>query len=324
VHNSGYKKLIEHANKLALKKPDLNLLRSHPRGEYSIMAQALETLLQERNAKRLLVLPDLTAFSNDALGVFSDYSGEDHSARYLTYSVLVCGYRYTGAFSDRMKRVRETYKLGDKEIAYKDFRMGQIQASLGDYLSMRPIGCRGFYALVAIDKRIPTLFGPLNDPSVPDMLVKILDEYGARRTRKPREVEKLLRIVHMVAYLIALLGVDGQKIFWMSDHDATCANPKQHESMMAVLQTGPRDLFTPRCDLPFARWGSAVQAAKRRNERSAQSSRCCRWLYCTVPHEERDGTERGPRPQARSGKSCHLLPCGRRRRPEKGCVPHSF
>jgi hypothetical protein len=229
-----YKKLIEHANKLALKKPDLNLLRNHPMGEYSIMAQALETLLQERNAKRLLVLPDLTAFSNDALGVFSDYSGEDHSARYLTYSVLVCGYRYTGAFSDRMKRVRETYKLGDKEIAYKDFRMGQIQASLGDYLDAAN-WLPGFLCTMAIDKRIPTLFGPLNDPSVPDMLVKILVNMGLGG-RKPREVEKLLRIVHMVAYLIALLGVDGQKIFWMSDHDATCANPKQHESMMAVLQ----------------------------------------------------------------------------------------
>src|SRR6266851_6820461 len=126
VHSGEYyEKLTEHANKLALTKPDLNLLRNHPTGEYPIMAQALETLLQERNANRLLVLPNLTAFSNDALGVFSDYSGEDHSARYLTYSVLVCGYRYTGAFSDRMKGVRKTYKLGDKEIAFKDFGMGQ-------------------------------------------------------------------------------------------------------------------------------------------------------------------------------------------------------
>lgn len=72
VHSEEYyKKLTEHANKLALKKPDLNLLRNQPTGEYPIMAQALETLLQERNAKRLLVLPNLTAFSNDALGVFS-------------------------------------------------------------------------------------------------------------------------------------------------------------------------------------------------------------------------------------------------------------
>jgi hypothetical protein len=135
VHPDEYhEKLTEYANKLALKKPDLNLLRAHPMGEYPIMAQALETLLQERDAKRLLVLPNLTAFSNDALGVFSDYSGEDHSARYFIYSVLVCGYRYTSAFSDKMKRVREAYKLGDKEIAFKDFRMGQVQASLGDYL----------------------------------------------------------------------------------------------------------------------------------------------------------------------------------------------
>jgi hypothetical protein len=56
------------------------------------------------------------------------------------------------------------------------------------------------------------------------MLVKLLEDMGLGG-REPREVEKLLRIVHMVAYLIALLGVDGQKIFWMSDHDAICANP---------------------------------------------------------------------------------------------------
>jgi hypothetical protein len=31
VHSEGYnEKLIEHANKLALKRPDLNLLRRHP------------------------------------------------------------------------------------------------------------------------------------------------------------------------------------------------------------------------------------------------------------------------------------------------------
>jgi hypothetical protein len=188
------------------------------------MAQALETLLQERNARRLLVLPNLTAFSNDDLGVFSDYSGEDHSASYLTYSVLVCGYRRTGAFSERMKGVRKTYKLGDKEIAFKDFWMGQIQASLGDYLDAAN-WLRGFLCTMAVDKRIPTLFGPLNDPSVPDMLAEILEDVGLGG-RGSREVEKLLRIVHMVAYLIALLGVDGQKILWMSDHDATCANPK--------------------------------------------------------------------------------------------------
>ena len=36
-------------------------------------------------------------------------------------------------------------------------------------------------------------------------------------------VEKLMRVVHMAAYLAAL-GADGQKIFWMSDHDSICAN----------------------------------------------------------------------------------------------------
>jgi hypothetical protein len=227
-------KLIEHANVLALKKPDLNLLRNHPMGEYPVMAQALETLLQKRDAERLLILPNLTAFSNDALGVFSDYSGEDHSARYVTYSVLVCGYRYTSVFHEKMKGVRAAYKLGDSEIAFKEFRRGQIQACLNDYLDAAN-WLPGFLCTVAVDKRISTLFGPHDDPSTQRRLVKALDDVGLGG-REPSEAEKLLRITHLVAYLIALLGVDGQKILWMSDHDAICANPKQHESMMALLQ----------------------------------------------------------------------------------------
>ena len=45
VHSEEYyKKLTEHANKLALKKPDLNLLRNKPTGEYPIMATGTKSL----------------------------------------------------------------------------------------------------------------------------------------------------------------------------------------------------------------------------------------------------------------------------------------
>jgi hypothetical protein len=180
------------------------------------------------------VLPNLTACSNDALGIFSDYSGEHATAKYYIYSVLVCGFRYIGVFSDKVKRVRKQYHLGEKEIAFKSFGMGQVRASLSDYLDAAN-WLPGFLCTVAVDKRISTLFGPLGSPSIPGELVQLLESVGSGG-RGPREVEKLLRIVHMTAFLVALLGADGQKIFWMSDHDAICANREQHESMMSVLQ----------------------------------------------------------------------------------------
>src|SRR5258707_3189322 len=97
-------RLIEFANRLVLKRPDLNLLGNHPKNDYPIITQNLEAHLQERHAKGKLLLPNLSAFQNQSLGIYSDYSGEG-SGNYYTYSVLVCGYGFTGYFTQRMKLV---------------------------------------------------------------------------------------------------------------------------------------------------------------------------------------------------------------------------
>ena len=41
-------RLIEFAIQLTLKRPDLNLLRDHPREEYPVLTESLEYLLKER------------------------------------------------------------------------------------------------------------------------------------------------------------------------------------------------------------------------------------------------------------------------------------
>ncbi len=113
--NDNRERFIEFANRLALKRPDLKILRNHPRDSCPIPTGGLGHLLQERNAQRKLILPNLSAFGNGALGIFSGYSGED-SGSCDTYSVLACGYNLIGAFSDKMKCIRTKHRLGQKEI----------------------------------------------------------------------------------------------------------------------------------------------------------------------------------------------------------------
>ena len=229
-------RLTEFANQLALKRPDLRLLRGHPREEFPVITESLEYLLKERDAQRKLVLPNLAAFNNDAVGIFSDYSGEN-SGSYMTYTVLVCGYNFISAYSEKMRRIRERYGLGEKEIGFKSFGMGQVQASLSDFLAAADT-LPGFLCTMAIDKRIATVFGPHNKPQH-ERLAQALDGIGLGG-RKPYVVEKLLRIVHMSAFLTTLLAHNGQKIFWMSDHDSICANPEQHHSMMGFFPNAPQ------------------------------------------------------------------------------------
>jgi hypothetical protein len=167
----------------------------------------------------------------------------------MTYSILVCGYGYTSVFADKVKHVREKYSLGDKEIAFKDFRFGPLQAALPDYLAAAN-ELPGFLCTVAVDKRITTLFGAPDDKAALHRLTQILTDRGLGHW-KARESEKLLRVVHMSAYLAALLGTDGQKIFWMSDHDAICSNQVQHNGMLAVFDNVLRIYTRPGVDFPL-------------------------------------------------------------------------
>ena len=94
----------------------------------------LETLLRQRVEAGKLVLPNLSAFANQSLGIFSDYSGEGSGNR-MTYSILVCGYGYTSVFADKVKHVRKKPSVGEREIAYKDFGFEPLWAALPDYLA---------------------------------------------------------------------------------------------------------------------------------------------------------------------------------------------
>ena len=145
-------KLIEIANTLVWKAPTLRVLRQDMAGQYSALSTILQMQIEASHKSGKLMLPDLGAYSNQTVAVFSDYSGEG-SGDYFTYSFLVCAWDLTGAFTKKMKEVRTKHNLGDKEIAFKDFRMGQLQRALPDYLGL--LDCvPGFLFTLVIEKSI--------------------------------------------------------------------------------------------------------------------------------------------------------------------------
>jgi hypothetical protein len=161
----------------------------------------------------------------------------------------VCGYGYTSVFHDKMARIRTKYQLGETEIAFKEFRRGKLRAALPDYLAAAN-ELPGFLCTIAVDRRIATLFGPHNDRTVFRRLKDGLLSEGLGDWDLAA-VEKLMRVVHMAAYLAALLAADGQKIFWMSDHDSICPNEGKHGSMMAIFDRVLRIYTRPGVDYPL-------------------------------------------------------------------------
>ena len=189
-----------------------------------------------------------------------DYGGESKDAKYLTYSTLVCGWNLTQQFLEMMRIVRQRHGLGTKEIAFKDFRMGQLQRSLPDYLTALN-AVPGFLFTLAVDKRLISLFGP-QGKETRELIARALAEVGAGN-RKPEINEKLLRVVHVAAFLTGLLAHDGQKIFWMTDHDAISPTLEMHEKTLVLFQ---RVLgIYARKDFILPSMGGAVPFEQRRS-----------------------------------------------------------
>ena len=247
------------ANEVAWKRPDLEILREEYRGQYSILVETVQEKILMSHRRRRLVLPNLAAFGNQVVGVFSDYGGEHKGSRYLTYSVLVCTFDLRVLFSEKICEIRDEHNLGTKEISYKDFRMGQVLRSLPDYLLTLDNYLPGFLLTLAVQKRV---FEKSSSSSkeARNLLEEALNAIGVEG-RKSRVNEKLARVVELVAFLTALLGKDGQKVFWMTDHDEISPTLAKHEETLkafdALLRVFCRD------DQTFSLIGGALPFEER-------------------------------------------------------------
>ncbi|SRR5579862_747644 len=224
--------LIAKARELILHRPNLNVLRAPQDGHYSPLVEVIEAELKRREAVGKLLLPDLSALSNRTIGIYSDYAGES-VGNYHTYSFLLCAWGSLEFFRREMRAIRTKFAMGTKEIEFKDFGMALIRNALPAYLEALNGYVPGLLFTLVVDKRIVSLFGP-QDQATTRTLARMLEEKGFG-TVTPRVAEKLLRVVHTSAFLTALLGHDGQKIFWMSDHDAICANSAMHNRLLALF-----------------------------------------------------------------------------------------
>lgn len=249
------------AQQLVWKKPDVEVLRPDCTGQYSVVVTTLQDSIRASHQRDKLILPDLEAFGNDTVAIFSDYSGES-AGNYYTYSFLTCALNGTGLFNAEMSKVREATGLARKEIAFKDFGMGQMQRALPEYLRLVDAFVPGFLLTVVVDKRLTSLFGP-NERSSQIELTKVLREHGLGDW-KPDVAEKLVRVVHIGAFLVGLLAASGQKVFWMTDNDSICANEELHRYALELFGRSLGLYTEPNCHFPT--FGGAAPFKERHLE----------------------------------------------------------
>lgn len=224
--------VVAFANSLVLKSPPLPLVRDPT--TVPVFINALDGQLrrawEERNPS--VLLPNLHEHV-ESISIFSDYGGDE--GRFRTYSFLLVGWNALHGCFQQFKLARERHGLNDpyKEIAYKDMRYGPQARALDDILAAAEFAPGLLFNLI-VAADVASVIADNSKTSYETFVTLLRD--AALGEWKGAVTERLLRVMHSLAYLTALLAREGQKVVWMTDHDAIVPNEGMAKNVADLFQ----------------------------------------------------------------------------------------
>lgn len=199
----------------ALKNPRLGFMN-----EFSESISSFES--QNPNS-----LPDL-GHCKTIIAV-SDYGGYHKTSQFESYALLVaCGQSWP-EWEDARLKVRRTFQIGKRRIAFSKMGDTRKRRALLPFLAAADV-LHGLCVTVLVDKRIGSLFlteGRL-DPSSASQLSP-----GGRYAEAT--FERLMRAVHLVSFFIAGLSAAGQNVIWLTDEDEIAANRQRVIGLTSIF-----------------------------------------------------------------------------------------
>ncbi len=237
--------LAEHSKQVTIVNQLPQILKpDHP---YPYVIHGINISLEMLLRNKQLLLPNIKFYDNKMLYIFSDYGGEHDEALYSTYSFLFASYDSLLHFEKSMTMVRDNHKLGKREISSKKLRDKLIQKALPDYLTALNNTIVGLFFTVIIDKNVESIISNDTDRKC---LQEDLQNKGYEQWNQT-VVDKLISVLHIISYFIALFTEDGMGIFWMSDEDAIMPNnPRLYNNTYALLKSTLHQYTNNRYD-PF-------------------------------------------------------------------------
>lgn len=219
------------ANEMVLKEPPIPLLADGQEAPFFI--KTIEAMLIEAKQRKMLLLPNLHNHI-ESVGAFSDYSGEGPQEKFATYSFTFVGLNALFYFFEKQKKIRERHGLNEpyKEIEFKELRYGPLKRALPELLKAAEL-IPGLLFTMVVNKSIMSIIGENNKNGLNE-ITTILKDHDLGEW-KNETAEKLMRIVHTVAYWLTVLTKDGQKVFWMTDDDSIAANEKKKDALGNLL-----------------------------------------------------------------------------------------
>ncbi|GJI93633.1 hypothetical protein RugamoR57_03510 [Duganella caerulea] len=217
--------------------------------EYSYFAHLMRDAIGQISS-----LPDFSADSQ--IAIMSDFGGEHSGAHFATYSFLVMAYNKVGPFRHEVEQLRGRHKILSpySEFAFKDLQYGPRLRALPDFLGLVESKIHGVLVTVAIDKDVPSVFAQTKQQAH-ELISLTLAKEGFGQWDGATG-ERVLRICHTIAMLLALVTQSGQRVLWYCDSDAVNAQGKKRNfEHTRQLLVSTLSLY---CDHQFDIVGAAV------------------------------------------------------------------
>lgn len=186
----------------------------------------LVRLLRALDVSSPWALPDLHTTSRLLLA--SDYGGQHTGARGEVYAYLLIDGTDLDTWWHARAHLRSAHGLGQRRMAFKALGDRTRQQVLSAFLAAAD-QLNGLLFVVRVSKRVGPLFN--EDSEVDPRLAEELASWS------PKTVERLLRICHFGALLLAGLSQPGQDVLWVTDQDDIAANVGRHRTMTDAFGT---------------------------------------------------------------------------------------
>jgi hypothetical protein len=158
----------------------------------------------------------------------SDYGGQHANSRYESLAFVVADAGALHPWFRARATLREQYLSDGRRMSFKSLNDWLRMEVLPEFLAAADL-IPGLLLVVLFDKRIGTIFAPDEAHDADAPLRQQLSQWPARTQ------EKLLRICHVVALVVAGLTREFQNILWVTDQDDIAANVERHTLFVKIF-----------------------------------------------------------------------------------------
>ncbi len=194
-------------------RPDLGLMN------------VVNGMLRALDLRSSLALPFFDGASQLMIG--SDYGGQHAGSRYESLAFVMASASALAPWLDARARIRDLHLPDARRMSFKSLNDRLRMEVLPEFLAAADL-IPGLLLVVLFDKRIDTIF--VRDRSMGGSpLHEQLSQWP------PRTQEKLLRVCHTAALMLAGLSRERQDLLWITDQDDIAANVERHTLFTKVF-----------------------------------------------------------------------------------------